>query len=180
MMRKLLAAAAVAAVISTPAQAFEIDILKPVLVAKINISTQRMHVFVGGKKKHTFVVSTGADGYRTPTGTFRPYRKHRHYWSRQYDNSPMHYALFFHRGYAVHATESTKYLGVPASYGCVRLHPRNAATLWKLVSKYGMGRTRFRLVGDWRDTVKRSRKLHRERVARNVGRFNKNLTSYEN
>ena len=32
-------------------------------------------------------------------------------------------------------------LGGPASHGCVRLHPSNAATLYALVSREGMGAT---------------------------------------
>ena len=31
--------------------------------------------------------------------------------------------------------------GTPASHGCVRLHPSNAATLFALVKQHGMGRT---------------------------------------
>ena len=32
-------------------------------------------------------------------------------------------------------------LGGPASHGCIRLHPANAATLYALVSREGMGAT---------------------------------------
>lgn len=170
-MRKLLLAGALFASMTTATHALEVEILKPVVFATINISTQKMHVSVGGKRRHTFTVSTGADGHRTPTGTFTPYRSHRHYYSRQYDNSPMHYALFFLRGYAIHATESLKYLGVPASYGCVRLHPSNAATFWKIVKKYGMGRTRIRVKGDWREAERRIHKHRKAAARRNVGKF---------
>jgi hypothetical protein len=47
--------------------------------------------------------------------------------SRKYDNAPMPYAVFFNGGYAVHATFDLKRLGRPASHGCIRLHPENAA-----------------------------------------------------
>lgn len=176
-MRKLLFASAILAAMTAPSQAFKIEILKPAVIASINISTQRMHVYVGGKKRYTWKVSTGASGHRTPTGTFTPYRRHRHYWSRQYDMAPMHYALFFHRGYAVHATDAIRTLGVPASYGCVRLHPANAAKLWSLVNKYGMARTRFKLRGDWRVAERNYRKRW---TTRRVGRFVRQLSNFGN
>ncbi|HKS85243.1 MAG TPA: L,D-transpeptidase [Pseudolabrys sp.] len=40
----------------------------------------------------------------------------------------------FH-GYAIHGSYEIKYLGRPASHGCIRLHPANAAILFTLVGK---------------------------------------------
>ena len=42
------------------------------VVAKINISTQRMQVYVNGKPAYNWRVSTARRGYRTPTGTYKP------------------------------------------------------------------------------------------------------------
>ena len=42
------------------------------LVAKVDLSSQRMQVFVNGKKKYTWRVSTGKRGYTTPKGSFTP------------------------------------------------------------------------------------------------------------
>jgi lipoprotein-anchoring transpeptidase ErfK/SrfK len=64
------------------------------------------------------------------------------HYSRKYDNSPMPHSIFFLGGYAIHATNYVKYLGRPASHGCIRLHPRNAAKLYALVQKHGMKSTR--------------------------------------
>ena len=47
----------------------------------------------------------------------------------------MPYSIFFLRGYAIHGSYETKYLGRPASHGCVRLHPANAAALYSLVQQ---------------------------------------------
>jgi len=55
----------------------------------------------------------------------------------------MPYSVFFRGGYAIHGTGYVKSLGRPVSHGCVRLHPRNAATLYRLVRSYGMGNTRI-------------------------------------
>jgi len=55
----------------------------------------------------------------------------------------MPYAIFFNGGYAVHATFDTKRLGRPASHGCVRLHPSNAATFFQLANNSGLSNTRI-------------------------------------
>jgi lipoprotein-anchoring transpeptidase ErfK/SrfK len=110
--------------------------------AKISLSNQRMYVSVNGVRKYTWPVSTARSGYRTPTGSFHPQRLERSWYSRKYDNAPMPHSVFFYGGYAIHGTTAVKSLGRPASHGCVRLAPGNAATLYSLVSKYGMGNTR--------------------------------------
>jgi lipoprotein-anchoring transpeptidase ErfK/SrfK len=55
----------------------------------------------------------------------------------------MPYSIFFKGGYAIHGTYSVKQLGRPASHGCVRLHPDNAAALFGLVKQAGMSNTRI-------------------------------------
>ncbi len=47
-------------------------IAKAEIVAKINLSSQRMDVFVDGAARYHWPVSTARPGYRTPTGTFKP------------------------------------------------------------------------------------------------------------
>lgn len=66
---------------------------------------------------------------------------HRMWYSKKYDNSPMPFSIFFQGGYAIHGTGSIKRLGTPASHGCVRLHPSNAARLYALVKQAGPGNT---------------------------------------
>jgi lipoprotein-anchoring transpeptidase ErfK/SrfK len=53
----------------------------------------------------------------------------------------MPHSIFFHGGYAIHATDAINKLGRPASHGCIRLHPRNARWLFQLVKDYGAGNT---------------------------------------
>lgn len=111
------------------------------IVARINISSQRMEVYVDGMPRYTWLVSTARPGYRTPVGTFRPTGIFRYHASTIYSGSPMPYSIFFLRGYAIHGSYETRYLGRPASHGCVRLHPANAAVLYSLVKQYGAGNT---------------------------------------
>jgi lipoprotein-anchoring transpeptidase ErfK/SrfK len=108
----------------------------------INKSAQSMSVVVDGRERYRWPVSTGRDG-GPPSGAYRPERMERSWYSRKYDWSPMPHAIFFHKGYAIHGTYVVSKLGRPASHGCVRLHPSDAAVLFALVRDEGMGRTRI-------------------------------------
>ena len=119
------------------------SVLAANLIAKVDISTQTMVVTQNGVVKYKWPVSTGRKGYSTPTGTYSAKWLSRHHRSRKYNNAPMPYAVFYHRGYAVHATYDTKRLGRPASHGCVRLAPENAATFFSMVQKAGQKNTRI-------------------------------------
>ena len=112
----------------------------------IDLSTQTMRVESNGRPIHRWSVSTARKGYRTPTGTFRPQRLERMWYSTIYHRSPMPWSIFFHRGYAIHGTTEVKNLGRPASHGCVRLHPDNARTLFELVLAHGKGNTAIVIV----------------------------------
>jgi lipoprotein-anchoring transpeptidase ErfK/SrfK len=109
---------------------------------RIDISSQSMVVDVDGRSYGRWKVSTARQGYYTPRGAWKPYMLKKMHYSRKYDNSPMPHSIFFLGGYAIHATGYVKNLGRPASHGCIRLHPRNAAKLYALVQKHGMKSTR--------------------------------------
>lgn len=113
------------------------------LMITIDVESQTMEVVVEGRVRHRWPVSTGRDGYETPGGSYRPVRLEKQWFSTQYDDAPMPNSVFFSGGYAIHGTTDTRNLGRPASHGCVRLSPRNAATLFALVSDYGHRRTRI-------------------------------------
>ncbi|OCW57626.1 L,D-transpeptidase [Hoeflea olei] len=113
------------------------------LEAKINLSSQTMVVTQNGRVKYKWAVSTGRKGYSTPTGSYSAKWLSRHHRSRKYNNAPMPYAVFFRGGYAVHATYETKRLGRPASHGCIRLHPDNAAKFFSMVQQTGNANTRI-------------------------------------
>ena len=115
------------------------------IVARINLSSQRMTVFVNGAARYNWPVSTARPGYRTPTGTFKPTALVRYHRSSIYEGSPMPYSIFFLRGYAIHGSYEIKHLGRPASHGCIRLHPSNAAALYSLVQRYGTGNTLIKI-----------------------------------
>lgn len=114
----------------------------------VDISDQIMTVDTGGHflGKYRWKVSTGRAGFSTPKGKYRPYLLKKMHYSRKYDNAPMPHSVFYHGGYAIHATSHVNALGRPASHGCVRLSPRNAKTLFHLVRQAGMHKTFIRIV----------------------------------
>jgi len=114
-----------------------------VLEARIDISQQKIFVYKNGFLRHQWNVSTARRGYITPRGSYRPTRMYKEYYSKKYDNSPMPHSIFFRGGYAIHGTNYVRSLGRPASHGCVRLHPENAATLYNLVRAAGRENTRI-------------------------------------
>ena len=140
LMKVALAAMCLAAVASSAAHA-SLDIL-------VDKSSQRMTVVVDGVKRYTWKVSTGKLGYATPSGTFQPFRMERDHYSDEWDNAPMPYSIFFtYQGHAIHGSYYTSRLGSAVSHGCIRLAPRNAATLYSLVAREGMGNTRVIVAG---------------------------------
>ena len=90
---------------------------------------------------YQFPVSTARKGYYTPTGTFYPYSLQPMHYSRKYDMAPMPNSIFFSGGYAIHATPHVGALGRPASHGCVRLSPADAAFLYNIVKHDREGTT---------------------------------------
>jgi len=104
---------------------------------RVDISSQTMSVSVDGWPYATWRVSTARPGYWTPRGSYRPFALKRMHYSRKYDNSPMPHSIFFKGGYAIHGTGYVRYLGRPASHGCIRLAPGNAARLFSLVRQHG-------------------------------------------
>jgi hypothetical protein len=116
------------------------------IVVTVDKSAQRLTVVVDGATRYQWPVSTARWGYRTPNGSYRPERLERQWYSRKYDWSPMPHSIFFHHGYAIHGSYEISRLGRPASHGCIRLHPRNAATLFDLVRR-NSGNTRIVVTG---------------------------------
>ena len=102
----------------------------------IDLSGQRMHVD-GNAGSYDFAISSARSGYSTPRGYYRPQRLVRMHYSKKYHNSPMPHSIFFRGGYAIHGTGAVSQLGRPASHGCIRLAPSNAATLYRMVQEEG-------------------------------------------
>lgn len=92
--------------------------LGPVLLI-VNLTSQRAVLYRNGIPIGITTVSSGRDGFATPTGVFTILEKDKTHFSNIYDNAPM---PFMQRltwgGVALHGGTLP---GYPASHGCVRL-----------------------------------------------------------
>lgn len=127
----------------------------------IDLTSQTMHVR-SADGDFDWPVSTARDGYRTPHGTYHPYALLRTHYSRKYHMSPMPYSIFFAGGYAIHGTYETRWLGHPASHGCIRLAPGNAAHLFHMVQREGAD---IRITGTPPHALFASRRHHHNSAA---------------
>lgn len=121
---------------------------------RVDIAAQHMKVTTSDGEVYDWKISSGRKGFRSPNGVYRPTRLEKSWYSRKYGGA-MPYAVFFRGGYAIHGTTAVGALGRPASHGCIRLHPANAAKLFALVKKYGSGQTRIALNGAATDNLSR-------------------------
>jgi len=118
------------------------------ILINIDKSRQKMTVFIDGVEKYVWPVSTGQAGYSTPSGNYTATSMNEIWYSKEWDNAPMPHSIFFRKdGYAIHGTYEAKYLGRPASHGCVRISRENAATLYALVKNVGLKNTDVVLTG---------------------------------
>jgi lipoprotein-anchoring transpeptidase ErfK/SrfK len=108
------------------------------IVAKVNLSQQRMEVMVDGVRRHSWRVSTGRDGYNTQAGVYQPFALTPHYFSKKWNMSLPYLISIDDKGTAIHGTTQTGNLGRVASHGCIRLDTANAAILYKLIESNGL------------------------------------------
>lgn len=119
------------------------------ILITIDKATQQMTVDIDGTTRWIWPVSTGRRGYRTPAGSFRPFRLEEDHYSKEWDEAPMPHSIFFTGdGHAIHGSYETRRLGRPASHGCVRLAPKNAKRLFTLVKREGLANVRVVVLED--------------------------------
>jgi lipoprotein-anchoring transpeptidase ErfK/SrfK len=111
------------------------------VLVRVSRGSQSMNVSVDGADLYSWRVSTGRRGFGTPAGVFHPQRMAARWFSTVYYNAPMPHAIFFYGGFAIHGSYDIARLGGPASHGCIRLHPNDAAILFDLVHRQGMRNT---------------------------------------
>jgi len=120
----------------------------PVLVY-VDLSRQLATVYRNGVRIGVSTISSGKDGYETPTGVFTILEKDQDHRSRTYDDAPMPYQQrLTWKGVALHAGNLP---GFPASHGCVRLPMEFAKKLFEITP---MGGTVV-IAGGHTDPVKR-------------------------
>ncbi len=121
------------------------------VLIEVNKSAQEMTVEIDGLPVQRWPVSTGRLGHDTPNGTFPVISMDADHYSKEWDNAPMPNSIFFTKnGHAIHAPSSVGRLGTPASHGCIRLAPKNAARLYAIVREHGISNTNIVVLGDVR------------------------------
>jgi hypothetical protein len=119
------------------------------ILITIDKATQQMTVDIDGATRWIWPVSTGRRGYETPAGSFRPFRLEEDHYSKEWDEAPMPYSIFFTGdGHAIHGSYETRRLGRRASHGCVRLAPKHAEKLFTLVKREGLANAQVVVLED--------------------------------
>lgn len=109
---------------------------------------QRLYYYEDGRVRRMHVVSTAAPGYTTPTmrpGSYdrrrgamgKVFGKQTSAWSRRYNCAMPYWLQITASGsHGIHATSAPyyRYLGRPASHGCVRQHNADAKVLFGMVA----------------------------------------------
>jgi len=73
---------------------------KAKIMISVDIDRQRMKVTNNNGRTFWWAVSSGRDGFETPTGSFGVQRLDANHFSDEYEQAPMPYAIFFHEGFA--------------------------------------------------------------------------------
>ena len=115
----------------------------------VDLGRQLATVYRNGVRVAVSTISSGKEGYSTPTGVFTILEKNKEHYSRTYDNAPMPYQQrLTWKGVAMHAGNLP---GFPASHGCIRLPMEFAKKLFDLTEKGGT----VVIAGGHEDPVKR-------------------------
>lgn len=100
-----------------------------VLHIKVNLATQMAYVYRDDTLIALSSVSTGRDGYETPTGIFPIWGKETNHHSKHYDADMPFTEWLTHDGVALHAGGDP---GRPSSHGCVHLPRAFAEQLFQM------------------------------------------------
>ena len=99
------------------------------MVIYVDLSRQLAAVYRGGVRIGVTTISTGRQGYETPTGVFTILQKDSNHHSNKYENAPMPFQeRLTWDGVALHAGGVP---GYPESHGCVHLPYGFAKALFK-------------------------------------------------
>jgi L,D-transpeptidase catalytic domain len=107
------------------------------VIVNVDLSAQSMNVQFPDGTEETWPISSGRPGYDTPDGKYKPQWVDPDHISKQYQDAPMPYAVFFDlKGHAFHGSYQKKF-GVAQSHGCVRLPIEDAKKLFEAVKASG-------------------------------------------
>jgi hypothetical protein len=109
----------------------------PKVIIDADLSSQTVHVRFADGSEETWLISSGRPGLDTPDGHYKPQWVDPDHISKQYEDAPMPYAIFFDlQGHAFHGSYQ-KTFGVALSHGCIRLPIDDAKKLFDAVQVSG-------------------------------------------
>jgi lipoprotein-anchoring transpeptidase ErfK/SrfK len=103
---------------------------------EIDLSKQRLIAWEGKRPVYAVIISTGKSSTPTPTGVFSIQTRHRttRMSGENYDIPNVPYAMFYHRGYAIHGADWHNNFGTPVSHGCTNVAVNHARWIYNWAS----------------------------------------------
>ena len=103
---------------------------------QINLTTQRLTAWEGGKPVYAIVISSGKKSTPTLTGIFNIQSKLKssRMQGEDYDVPNVPYAMYYQGNYAIHGAYWHRKFGTPISHGCVNIAPDHAKWLFQWAS----------------------------------------------
>ena len=103
---------------------------------EIDLSSQRLIAWEGGRSVYAIIVSTGKTSTPTRIGTFAVQTKHRVARMRGagYDIGDVPYTMYYSGNYAIHGAYWHHRFGTPVSHGCVNVAVNHAQWLFNWAS----------------------------------------------
>ena len=109
----------------------------PRVIVHVDLTMQSLHVQFPDGTQEDWPISSGRPGLDTPACTYKAQWVDPDHLSKQYQDAPMPYAVFFDlKGHAFHGSYQKKF-GVAVSHGCVRLPVADAKKLYDAVKAAG-------------------------------------------
>ena len=103
---------------------------------EIDRSKQRLIAWEGKRPVYAVIISTGKSSTPTPTGVFSIQTRYRttRMSGEDYDVPNVPYAMFYHRGYAIHGADWHNNFGTPVSHGCTNVAVNHARWIYNWAS----------------------------------------------
>lgn len=102
---------------------------------EVDLTDQKIYLFENGKNILIGRISSGRQGKETPTGTFKITQKEKNHvsnlWPKPNGGAKMHNMMRL--GWSAIALHSGRLPGYPASHGCIRVEPKVADEMFKIV-----------------------------------------------
>ncbi|MDJ0727893.1 MAG: L,D-transpeptidase [Prochloraceae cyanobacterium] len=103
---------------------------------EINLSSQRLIAWQGGKAVFAATVSTGKAATPTYPGVFSIQRKliTDRMRGADYDVPNVPYTMYYYGGYAIHGAYWHNRFGTPVSHGCTNMRPKDAQFVYNFAA----------------------------------------------